>query len=71
MTALIIAQHTDSQGGWDWIWIVVVLIVVILFAVGLMAIFSRTTSKSRGGVEHPKDSRHRGSPPFESIDRGP
>jgi flagellar basal body-associated protein FliL len=51
-----------------WLWIVAVVLLVVLIAIGLMAIFTRTTSKSRGGVEH-GDVRHRGDPPFESIDR--
>jgi flagellar basal body-associated protein FliL len=71
MTALIIAQHTDSQGGYDWIWIVAVILLVVLIAVGLMMIFSRTTSKSRGGVQEPRGRRKRGDPPFESIERDP
>jgi hypothetical protein len=52
-----------------WLWIVAVLLLIILGAIGLMAIFTRTTSASRGGVEHPKGERHRGDPPFESIER--
>ena len=71
MTALIIAQHTDSQGSYDWIWIVAVILLVVVIAVGLMTIFSRTTSKSRGGVQERKGRRRRGDPPFESIERGP
>ena len=54
-----------------WIWIVVVLLLVIGIAVGIMSVFAKTTAASRGGVEPPKGSRHRGNPPFESIDRGP
>ena len=54
-----------------WIWIVVVLLLVIGIAVAIMGVFTKTTSASRGGVEHPKGSRRRGKPPFESIDRGP
>lgn len=69
MAALIIAQHTDSQGGYDWIWIVAVILLVVVIALGLMTIFSRTTARSRGGVQPPKGSRRRGDPPFESIER--
>ena len=54
-----------------WIWIVVVLLLVIGIAVGIMSVFAKTTAASRGGVEPPKGARHRGKPPFESIDRGP
>jgi hypothetical protein len=69
MAALIIAQHTDSQASYDWIWIVAVILLVVVIALGLMTLFSRTTSKSRGGVQEPPDSRTRGNPPFESIER--
>lgn len=54
-----------------WLWIVVVLLLVIGLVVGLMAVFTKTTSASRGGVEHPEGTRERGNPPFESIERGP
>jgi hypothetical protein len=46
-----------------------VLLLIIFGAIGLMAIFTKTTSATRGGVEHPKGERHRGDPPFESIER--
>jgi hypothetical protein len=36
-----------------WLWIVAVLLLIVLGAIGLMAIFTKTTSASRGGVEHP------------------
>ena len=52
-----------------WIWIVVVLLLIVAATIGLMAIFTKTTSASRGGVEHPEGERHRGNPPFESIER--
>jgi hypothetical protein len=55
----------------SWIWIVVVLLVVIGLVVGLMAIFTKTTSASRGGVQPPAGTRRRGDPPFESIERDP
>jgi hypothetical protein len=52
-----------------WLWIVAVLLLIVLCAIGLIAIFAKTTSASRGGVEHPKNDRRRGDPPFESIER--
>jgi hypothetical protein len=52
-----------------WLWIVAVLLLIVLGAIGLMAILTKTTSASRGGVEHPKGDRQRGNPPFESIER--
>jgi len=52
-----------------WLWIVAVLLLIVLGAIGLMAIFTKTTAASRGGVEHPKGERDRGDPPFESIER--
>jgi hypothetical protein len=52
-----------------WLWIVAVLLLIVLCAIGLIAIFAKTTSASRGGVEHPKGDRRRGDPPFESIER--
>ena len=73
MTATLItaAQHSQSQGSYDWIWIVAAILLVVLIAVGLMAILSKSTARSRGGVREPRGSRRRGNPPFESIDRGP
>jgi heme/copper-type cytochrome/quinol oxidase subunit 2 len=70
MTALIIAQqHSDSQGSYDWIWIVAAALFVVIVAVGLMTVFHKSTSASRGGVQHPEGERRRGNPPFESIER--
>ena len=52
-----------------WLWIVVVLLLVVVGAIALMAIFMKTTSVTRGGVEHPASDKRRGDPPFESIER--
>jgi len=53
----------------EWLWIVAILLLVVVGAVALMAIFTKTTSVSRGGVEHPDEDKRRGNPPFESIER--
>ncbi|MFL6021370.1 MAG: hypothetical protein ACJ74A_09525 [Gaiellaceae bacterium] len=53
----------------EWLWIVAVLALIVLGAVALIAIFTKTTSASRGGVEHPDEDKRRGNPPFESIER--
>ena len=66
MTAMII-----GASSYDWIWIVAVILLVVVLVLGLMTIFSRTTARSRGGVEPPRSRRRRGNPPFESIERGP
>jgi hypothetical protein len=52
-----------------WLWIVVVLLFVVVLAIALMGIFTKTTSVTRGGVEHPARDKRRGNPPFESIER--
>jgi hypothetical protein len=52
-----------------WLWIVVVLLLIVVGAIVLMGIFTKATSVTRGGVEHPADDKRRGNPPFESIER--
>jgi hypothetical protein len=66
MTAMITAASS-----YDWIWIVAVILLVVVLALGLVTIFSKTTSQSHGGVEPPRGRRRRGNPPFESVERGP
>ena len=52
-----------------WLWIIVVVLFVVVLAFALMGIFAKTTSVTRGGVEHPSRDKRRGNPPFESIER--
>jgi hypothetical protein len=49
--------------------IVGAIILMILIAAGIFLVFTRTTKRSRGGVDHPPDDGHPGQPPFESVER--
>jgi len=52
--------------------IVGTILAVIVAIVVIWLIFTRMTKRSRGGVEPPAGGaeRHRGDPPFESVERG-
>jgi hypothetical protein len=45
------------------------VVLVILLAAAIFFVFTRTTRRSRGGVEHPPNDGRRGRPPFESVER--
>jgi hypothetical protein len=49
--------------------IVGTIVFVIVLAAAVFFVFTRTTKRSRGGVDHPPDDGHRGQPPFESVER--
>jgi hypothetical protein len=54
--------------------LVSILIAIFLLIAVFGAIFGYFhfgARASRGGVQPPKDSRRRGNPPFEGIERGP
>jgi hypothetical protein len=53
--------------------LVPVLIAIALIVVvggGIFGLFHRAARTTRGGVEAPGGSQHRGDPPFEGIERG-
>jgi hypothetical protein len=51
--------------------LIVGTIVGVIVALALIwFIFTRVTRRSRGGVEAPEGSQHRGDPPLEGIKRG-
>jgi peptidoglycan/LPS O-acetylase OafA/YrhL len=70
--ALIIAQHTQSapDDGLGVGLIVGTIAAVIVAAALIWFVFTRTTRRSRGGVEPKRGERHRGNPPVEGIERG-
>jgi hypothetical protein len=51
--------------------ILIALGVLIVVFGAIFANFHFGARASRGGVQPPTDSRRRGNPPFEGIDRGP
>jgi hypothetical protein len=51
--------------------ILIALAVLIVVFGAIFANFHFGARASRGGVQPPRDSRRRGDPPFEGIDRGP
>jgi hypothetical protein len=68
----VIAQNSQSAPD-DGVGagLIVGTIVGVIVAIALIwLIFTRVTRRSRGGVEAPEGSQHRGEPPLEGIKRG-
>jgi hypothetical protein len=68
----VIAQNSQSAPD-DGVGagLIVGTIVGVVVAIALIwLIFTRVTRRSRGGVEAPEGSQHRGEPPLEGIKRG-
>ena len=64
-------QHTQEapdEGPGALLIIGAVLLAALIFA-GIFFAFTRSTRRSRGGVQEPAGSRTTGSPPLESIER--
>jgi hypothetical protein len=68
----VLAQHTQSapSDGVGAGLIIGTLVGVILAVAIIFLVFTRTTRRSRGGVEPPAGERRRGNPPLEGIERG-
>jgi predicted permease len=68
----VIAQNSQSApGDGAGAGLIVVKIVGVIVAIALIwFVFTRVTRRSRGGVEAPEGSQHRGEPPLEGIKRG-
>ncbi len=49
--------------------LIATLVLIVLFFAAIFAVLTRTTRKTRGGVEAPPRSQKRGSPPFEGVAR--
>jgi hypothetical protein len=50
--------------------ILIAVALIVVIGGGIFGVFTRTTRRTRGGVEAPRGSQHRGDPPFEGIERG-
>jgi predicted permease len=63
------SQSAPSDGAGAGL--IVGTIVGVIVAIALIwFVFTRVTRRSRGGVEAPEGSQHRGEPPLEGIKRG-
>jgi hypothetical protein len=74
MSTLVTVIAQNSQSAPDagvGAGLIVGTIVGVIVALGLIwFVFTRMTRRSRGGVEAPEGSQHRGEPPLEGIERG-
>jgi hypothetical protein len=71
VTVLAQSQSVPDEGVGAGLIVGTIVAVIVVVAV-LWFVFTRSTRRSRGGVEPPAGGadRRRGEPPFESVERG-
>ena len=72
LAVTVLAQNSQSapDSGVGAGLIVGTIVGVIVALALIWLVFTRVTRRTRGGVEAPEGSQHRGSPPVEGIERG-
>jgi len=72
LAVYVLAQNSQSapSTGKGLGLIIGTIVAVIVAAALIWFLFTRTTRRSRGGVEPVEEERHRGNPPVEGIERG-